>query len=74
MASAWRELRSELQGFKSMVAMRGLADYIAHAFLKCDQDKIIAALTDPKLQAHVNLEIYFSERAETPTPKPGVEE
>lgn len=60
--SAWATLRSDFVDFKSMIAMRGLADYIVHAFLTSDQDKIIEGLTNPKMQTHVRLEIYFTER------------
>lgn len=61
-ATSWKSLREDFHHFQSTIAMRGLADYIVHAFASHDQDKIIEALTNPKLQAHVELNISFTER------------
>lgn len=71
MARPWKDLRDNFEGFKSTMRMQALANYICTTFLESEQDRIINGLADPNLQAHVKVEIYFTEHEPKPAKPEG---
>lgn len=55
-------LENDLDTFRAMFSLRGLADYIFTVFSPRDQDEIVNCLQDPTLQSHVDLRILFTKK------------
>ena len=56
--SQWvSELKAEKKQLRQMIALRGLADYIAMSYTPSEQDELIARLQDPTKRTKITIEV-----------------
>jgi hypothetical protein len=51
------ELKEEKHQLQQIIALRGLADYIAMSFIESDQDELICHLKDPTKVTRIIIEV-----------------